>query len=115
MINQLQNTFLISNTIRKFEKKWEELKENIQFEDSTFAHNKWLSQIPIFKHLSYHNDVCICLWDIVLNRFLIAIDEKHITQYDMEDYTNTNGVNFSLANFHPEHLHAMQLINQCAR
>ena len=65
------------------------------------------------KQLSFHNSVCIALWDIVSNRFLFAIDEKKITGYDLSLYTADNGVDFSLANFHPEHIHALHLMNQC--
>lgn len=113
MTNQLNNTVHISNTIEKVKNHWKELKENIQFDNSASCYDKWLSQIPTFMRHSYHNDVCILLWDIISNRFLIAIDERKITGYDMSKYTDVNGVDFSLANFHSEHIHALNLINHC--
>ena len=114
MTNQLYNTTLISNSILKVKKHLESLKENMELQDTTSFHEKWLSQIPFFQRHSYHNDMCICLWDVTSNNFLFAIDERGIMGYDMSDYTDPGGVEFSLTRFHPEHMNAVHLINQCA-
>ena len=114
MTNRLQNTTLISNNIHKVKKHLESFKENMQLQDTTSFHKNWLSQIPLFKRHSYHNDMCICLWDVTSNNFLFAVDEKGIMGYDMSDFTNSGGIEFSLANFHPEHMNAVHLINQCS-
>lgn len=113
MTNQPHNSTIVSNTIQKVKNHWAELRENIRLENSASCYDKWLSQIPVFQRQSYHSDVCIFLWDIFSNRFLIAIDERNITGYDMEKYTEDNGVYFSLGNFHPEHINAIHLINHC--
>ncbi len=105
---------LIHHTIYKVEQYWDGVRKTLHPSAAeTSYREKWFSQIPYFKQLSFHNSICIVLWDIVSNRFLIAIDERKITQYDMSLYTEADGVNFSLGNFHPEHLHAIQLMNQC--
>ena len=107
------NTSLIHHTIHKIKQHWNEVRANIHINDSASGYDKWLSQIPVFKQMSFHNTVCIVLWDIVTNRFVLAIDERKTVQYDMSLFTAENGVDFSLANFHPDYIHALQLMNQC--
>ena len=105
---------LIHHTIHKIKSHWDEMRQSIQPSDTHASQiEKWFSQISYLKQLSFHNSICIFFWDIVTNRFLFAIDEKKITGYDLSLYVAKNGVDFSLANFHPDHIHALQLMNQC--
>lgn len=104
----------IYHTIYKVKMHWNELREHIQFSPSVEeAEQKWLLQLPFFQQLSFHNSIGIVLWNIVTNRFLFALDEKGVTKYDMSLYTQENGVDFSLANFHPQYMHAVQIMNVC--
>ncbi len=104
--------YLIYNTIYKIKQHWNELRGHIHLNSAADAENRWLMQVPFFRQLSLHNSIGIVLWNIVTNRFLFVVDERNIIQYDPSNYTGENGVEFSLANFHPDHLHAVQLLNQ---
>ncbi len=102
------------HNIHKVKKLYEELKEQIRLSHPSLSlQEKWFAQMHSLKQYSFHNSVCVFLWDVVSNRFLIAIDERNVLQYDMSLYTAENGVDFSLANFHPAYIHAIQLMNQC--
>ncbi len=104
----------IHQIICKVQSDYKELGGQIHLaRDASFYYNKWLSQIPTFRQHSFHNAVSIALWDVISNRFLIAIDERKILQYDTSLYTDENGVDFSLHNFHPDYIHAIHLINRC--
>ncbi len=102
------------NTIYKVKKHWNELRQHIHVSESASeAEQKWLMQLPFFQQLSLHNSIVIVLWNIVTNRFVFALDEKRFTQYDMSLYTGEAGVDFSLANFHPDYIQAVHVLNQC--
>ncbi len=104
----------IQHTIYKLKQQWNEMRENIHLPRSSASfHQKWLSQAHTFQQISYHNSLCIFLWDVTINRFILFFDERKITGYDTSSYTSENGVDFSLSNFHPEHLQAVQHINRC--
>lgn len=106
---------LIHHTIHKIKSHWNRMSESIEPSDVRAGHTeKWFSQMAHLKQLSFHNSICIALWDMVANRFLFAIDERKITGYDVALYTAENGVDFSLANFHSDHIHGLHLFNQCA-
>ncbi|MDQ2753790.1 MAG: helix-turn-helix transcriptional regulator [Bacteroidota bacterium] len=102
----------IQHTIYKVNQHYKELRENIHLPQSSLSfHHKWLSQAHTFQQISYHNSLCILLWDVTINRFILFFDERNITGYDTTSYTGENGVDFSLYNFHPEHMQAVQHIN----
>ena len=115
MSGQPHSNALIHHTIHKIKSHWDRMSQSIHPSDVRAAHTeKWHLQMTHLKQLSFHNSICIVLWDMVANRFLFAIDERKITGYDLSLYTAENGVDFSLANFHPDHIHALHLFNQCA-
>lgn len=104
----------IQQTIYKIKQQWNELKEQVHLPQSSASfHQKWLSQAHIFQQISYHNSLCICLWDVTINRFILFFDERKIMGYDTASYLSENGVDFSLSNFHPDHIGAVHHINQC--
>ncbi len=104
----------IQHTIYKLKQHWNEMREHIHLPQSSASfHQRWLSQAHTFQQISYHNSLCIFLWDVTINRFILFFDERKITGYDTSSYTSENGVDFSLSNFHPEHLQAVQHINRC--
>lgn len=105
---------LIHQTIRKLQQYWVELREQIHAPDNASEiEAKWLAQEPYFKQLSFHNSVAIVIWNIVTNRFILAVDERNIMKHDLDLFVQEKGVELSLQNFYPDHIHAIQLINQC--
>ncbi len=104
----------IQQTIYKVKQQWNEMKDHIHLpESSALFHQKWLSQAHTFQQISYHNSIGICLWDVTINRFILFFDERSMTGYDAALYLSENGPDFSLSNFHPDHIQAVQHMNRC--
>ena len=115
MAGKPHSNALIHHTTHKIKSHWAEMRSSIQpFDNHADYIAKWILQHAYLKQVSFHNSVTITLWDIVSNRFVMVLDERNITGYDLSLYTAENGVDFSLANFHPDHIHALHLMNRCA-
>jgi len=74
----------------------------------------WQQLIPLLEQLSFVNCVQILVSDRKTMRFLCAIDKRNVTGYDQRFYLAEDGLDFSISNIHPEHLHGILTIQQKA-
>ncbi len=101
----------IYNTVEKVQAYWNHFKpltaEPISYQD------KWLAHAPLFEQISSQSRVCITLFDVQLsNRFLYAVDKRNVLGNNAAFFTAEDGVDFTMANFHPSYLAALLLMQQ---
>lgn len=88
--------FIHSKKLVQSEKK---LKSEFNFDVTHWK--TWRLLIPLFEQISFQNAVLILIWNLKTNRFVYAVDKRHVADYDTTLYLADNGVHFLLSNMHP--------------
>lgn len=104
-------TEVLSN-IEKAQSYWNNFKPD-RIASSTYQ-EKWLALAPLFDQLSVQHSVFITIWDVLSCRFIYMVDKRKVVGYDPSLFTAETGVDFSLANYHPDYLNAILLMQQRA-
>jgi DNA-binding CsgD family transcriptional regulator len=92
------------NSNEKVNSFWDKFKPAAEPEGSYL--DKWLSQAELFNSISRQNRTCVLLWDTQSNRFVYAVDNAQVLGGSDEDYTDANGVHFSISKYPPACLDA---------
>jgi DNA-binding CsgD family transcriptional regulator len=100
----------IYNSIEKVEQYWRQFKPNTTLEQS--YQEKWLSLSGFFELVAVQMRVCITLWDATSNRFIFAIDPTAVLGDNAAYFTKEDGVDYTIAKFNPDHLHAFLLMQE---
>jgi DNA-binding CsgD family transcriptional regulator len=98
------------NSIEKVESYWNSLKP--QSVSTSSYEEKWLTMAPFFDTVSLQSRVCVTLWNASTNRFIYAVDKTKVLGENAIRFTDVDGVDFSIGNFHPDHLEALLLLMQ---
>lgn len=104
-----------SNTLRElievhWDRIWDNLRPNFQVAEAD--KEKWQGLIPLFEQISAQNAVFIMIWNLIINRIIYTVDKRSVCGYDASLYLADNGMEFSLANMHPDSLYSVLMMNQ---
>jgi DNA-binding CsgD family transcriptional regulator len=105
MASQFHSNTLIYNSIDKVEAYWNSFKPQQPVAKSYIE--KWLANTSIFDTISFQSRVCVTIWDIVTNRFIYAADPTNVLGDHASRFTDEKGIDYTMSNFHPEHLEAV--------
>jgi DNA-binding CsgD family transcriptional regulator len=95
----------IYNSIERVQKYYQSFQPTLEAPETD--RRKWLQQDIFFKQWSMQSCVAIGIWDIRTNTFLDMSDERGVLGYDVDLFLADNGVDFTLSNFHPDHLNSV--------
>ncbi len=100
----------IYNDAEKIEHYWKNLQPHLHAD--FIPKEKWKESAGFLEQVSLQNSVVVLIWNVLLNRFVFAIDKRNICGHPMEPYLGENGVNFSMSNMHPLTLDATLIMQQ---
>ncbi len=103
----------IYNTLEKVDNYWNRFISKNDFINTSYL-EKWKALYPFFKNVSHHNGSIVSLWHPLSHRFIYFFDERKILDIPIENYLKEDGIDFSLARFHPEYLNAGLTMQQRA-
>ncbi len=110
MSDKVHSYSFIYNDIEKAEHYWNQFKPGI--DTSSLHGEKWKIPVYFFEQISSQNSVLILLCDVLSNRFVYAVDKRNVVGYDPSLYLAEDGINFSIANVHPDFLNPGLIMQQ---
>ncbi|MBS1747901.1 MAG: helix-turn-helix transcriptional regulator [Bacteroidetes bacterium] len=100
----------IYNDAEKIDRYWKNLQPHLQAD--FVSKEKWKKSINFLEQVSFQNSVIVLIWNVLLKRYVFALDKRNICGQPMEAYLGENGVDFSISKMHPLTMDANLIMQQ---